>query len=350
MGVSGTMSDGFRQITPQFNFEAASNSALMVVLSKAELRYSRDGWSSKDWGDIHPPITGKWELVSVEQRGETLKDDAFNEWRQKHVGWTELTIDGNSLAMAGDNTAKFDFEIDYDAGLLPQYTIRQDGNTKYSGVLMGNGFIDDTTLVVAVDLENSSTPQTFHTTDGRSTNLTYRRYRIPSIPTVFQSHPKATDRLKKAFESAATVARTDDTPVNTLHLLAALMRDGSLPEIAEVAERKKVSMTDLINRCDDAARVAERLFKATGDRGTGASRTTSAEQWKELFEATELKAKEWKHDYLGPAHLLMAFIADDPLTKLFLKEQGIDPAEIRDMTMQIYFSPGTDAPEVRTLP
>ncbi len=350
MGMGGTMSDGFRQITPQFNFEAASNSALLVVLGKAELRYSRDGWSSKNWGDIQPPITGIWELVSVEERGETLKDDAFNQWRQVHSDWTALTINENSLKMAGDNKTKFDFEIDFEFGLLPQYTIRQDGKSKYSGVLMGNGFIDNTTLIVAVNLEGGSTPQTFHTTDGKSTKLTYRRHHMPDIPTSFQSHPKATDRVKRAFESAATVARKDDTTLNTLHLLAALMRDGSLPEISEVAERKQISMTDLINRCDDAARVAERLFKATGDRGTGVSQTTSAEQWKELLEATELKAREWKHDYLGPAHLLMAFIADDPLTKLFLKEQGIEAAEIRDMTMQIRFSPSPDAPAVRTLP
>ncbi len=92
--------------------------------------------------------------------------------------------------------------------------------------------------------------------------------------------------------------------------------------------------------------MAERLFKATDDRGTGVSQTTSAEQWKELFEATELKAKEWKHDYLGPAHLLMAFIDDDPLTKLFLNDQGIEATEIRDMTMQIYFSPSGVAPAV----
>ena len=350
MGMCGTMSDGFRQITPQFNFEAASNSALMVVLGKAELRYSRNGWSSKTWGDIHPPIAGTWELVSVEQRGETLTQAAYDQWRKAHESWAELTIGTTSLTMIGDNAAKLDFSVDYEAGLLPQYTIRQDGNTKYSGVLMGNGFIDDNELVVAVDLEGSSTPQTFHTTDGKSTKLTYRRRPKSDILTIFQSHPKATDRVKRAFESAAKVARKDDTTFNTLHLLAALMRDGSLPEIAEVAEGKLISMTDLINRCDDAARVAERLFKATGDRGTGASQTTSAEQWKELFEAAELKAKEWKHDYLGPAHLLMAFIADDPLTKLFLKEQGIEAAEIRDMAIQIYFSPGRDAPVVRPIP
>jgi serine/threonine protein kinase len=195
---------------------------------------------------------------------------------------------------------------------------------------------------------------TLHRADTEVVKITHHTHddnlRMPDIPSVFQSHPKATDRVKRAFESAASVARKDDTTFNTLHLLAALMRDGSLPELAEVAKQKKISMSDLINRCDDAARVAERLFKATGDRRIGASQTSSTEQWKELFEATELKAKEWKHDYLGPAHFLMALIADDPLTKLFLKEQGIEATEIRDMTMQIAFSRGQDAPVVHPLP
>ena len=119
MGMSGTMSQGFRQITPTFHFEVASYARFSIVLRKAELRYSLNGWSSKTWGDIHPPITGKWELVSVEQRGETLAQKAFKDWRQVHVGWTELTIDEKSLTMAGDNATKFDFEIDHDAGLLP---------------------------------------------------------------------------------------------------------------------------------------------------------------------------------------------------------------------------------------
>ncbi len=180
MGVTGAMSDGFRQITPQFHFEVASNSLLLVVLGKAELRYSRNGWSSKTWGDIHPPITGKWELVSVEQRGETLTQTAYDQWRKSHENWIELTIEATSLTMAGDNAAKLDFSVDYDAGPLPQYTIRQDGNTKYSGVLMGNGFIDDNELIVAVDLEGSSTPKTFHTKDGKTTKLTYRR--MPAKP------------------------------------------------------------------------------------------------------------------------------------------------------------------------
>jgi hypothetical protein len=165
-----------RQITPSFDFAFPNNASLVVVPGRAELRYSLNGWSSKTSGDIHPPIIGKWELVSVEQRGETLAHETFKDWRQKHSGWTELIIDAKSLTMAGENTMRFDFEIDHDAGALPQYTISSDGETKFEGVLMGNGFIDDTTLVVAVDLDGNAALKTFHAKDGKATYLTYRRY------------------------------------------------------------------------------------------------------------------------------------------------------------------------------
>lgn len=73
-----------------------------------------------------------------------------------------LAIDENSLTMGGDNAMKSDFENDYDAGPLSQYMMSQDGDTKYVGVLIGNGIVDDTTLVFAVDLTGSSKPKTFH--------------------------------------------------------------------------------------------------------------------------------------------------------------------------------------------
>ncbi len=361
MGSLGTTPASIRQITPVFHFEIAINSLASITLSKAELRYSLKGWSSKTWGDIHPPITGKWELIAVEERGESLTQDAFNDWRQKHASWTELTIDENSLTMAGDNAAKFDFLVDYDAGILPQYTIRWDGETKFEGVLMGNGFVDDTTLVFAVDLEGSSTPKTFHTKDGKSTNLTYRRNRVTDIPAdaslktgassesvestaalstevalkIFQSHPKATDRTKNAFRTAAASAHKDGKPLNTLYLLAALIRHGSVPAIAEIAEQKKIEIKDLMERCELAAQGAD---------------VTSIEQWQMLAATANDTAKQWKHDYLGTEHLLMVLIAGGTSTQHFLSEQGIEAAAIRDMAMQIYFSPGRDAPVVRPLP
>ncbi len=226
---------------------------------------------------------------------------------------------------------------------------------------MGNGFIDDNKLVIAVDLEGSSTPQTFHTTDGKSTNLTYRRHRMTDIPAnasvktgassesaestaalstevalkIFQSHPKATDRIKNAFRTAAASANKDGKPLNTLYLLAALIRHGSVPAIAEIAEQKKVAIKDLLERCELAAQAAD---------------GTSIEQWQMLAATAVDTAKQWKHDYLGTEHLLMALIAEGTLTTSFLSEQGIEAAAIRDMAMQIYFSPGQNAPAVRPLP
>ncbi len=360
-GVTGTMSGGFRQIMPQFNFEVASYPVEVLVLRKVELRYSLNGWSSKNWGDIHPPITGKWELVSVERRGETLARDALSDWRKKHSGWTELTVDESSLMMAGDNATKFDFSVDHVVGVLPQYSISQVGETKFEGVLMGNGFVDDTTLVFAVDLDGSSKPKTFHTEDGKTTNLTYRRNGVTNIhanaslktstpsgsvePTasqstkvalkIFQGHPKATDRTKNAFEAAVASAHKDGKALNTLYLLAALIRHGSVPAMAEIAERKKIAMKDLMERCELAAQVAD---------------ATSVEQWQMLAATADDTAKQWKRNYLGTEHLLLALIADGTSTNRFLSEQGIEAAAIRDMTMQVYLSPGRDAPVVRPLP
>ncbi len=299
VGMSGTMSEGFRQITPTFHFEVASNSLHSVILPMAELRYSFNGWSSKTWGDIHPPITGKWELVSVEERGETLAQEAFNDWRQKHSDWTALTIDENSLTMAGDNVATFDFVIDHEAGVLPQYVVSQNGETKFEGVLMGSGFVDDATLVIAVDPSGDSKPKTFHNKDGMSTNLTYRRDGVAEIhgalqrtdaPTesvasagaqstkvalkIFQGHPKATDRIVNAFKTATASARKNGKPLNSLYLLAALMRHGSVPALAEIADEKNISMTDLIERCELAAQCAD---------------VTSIEQWQMLIASNRFR-------------------------------------------------------------
>ncbi len=65
-----------------------------------------------------------------------------------------------------------------------------------------------------------------------------------------------------------------------------------------------------------------------------------AQQWSELAATAEFTAKQWKQDYLGAEHLVMALIADGTLSKRFLSDQGIEAAAVYDMQMQIYFSPG----------
>ncbi|WP_442511310.1 protein kinase domain-containing protein [Novipirellula sp. SH528] len=176
-GMSGISSPSFRQIAPTLIFGNGPGPLSLIFLSKAELRYSRSGWSSSTWGDIHPPLTGAWELVSVEQRGETLSRKPLDQWKRKHPNWERLAIEKTTLSMVGAVAETFDFTIVYGAGPLPQFQLSQDGNTRFAGVLMGNGFVDDTQLQIAVDLDDETKPTTFHTTDGVTTKLTYRRTR-----------------------------------------------------------------------------------------------------------------------------------------------------------------------------
>jgi ATP-dependent Clp protease ATP-binding subunit ClpA len=150
-----------------------------------------------------------------------------------------------------------------------------------------------------------------------------------------QGDRKTTNGTQNAFEAAVAAAQKDGKSLNPLYLLAALMRHDSVPAIAELAEQEKVSMRDLIERCDLAAQVAD---------------ATSIEQWPMLATTADHTANQWKHDYLGTEHLLMALIADGASTKSFLSEQGIEAAAIHDMMIQIYFSPSSIAPRARVVP
>lgn len=175
LGMTGPHSESFRQIIPSLTCETGANHRTLVALSGAELRYSRDGWFSSTWGDLHPPITGTWGLVSVEQRNEPLIQEQFPEWRRDHPKWNQLEIGETSVVFNGDDRRTYEFELDHDTGPLPKFKIGKDGNTKHAGVLMGNGFVDDTKLTIAVDIDGNSTPKTFHTKDGVTTKLTYQR-------------------------------------------------------------------------------------------------------------------------------------------------------------------------------
>lgn len=177
--MTGSASLDFFQIAAHFLFQDNPYQGTSVILPKAEVRYSRNGWSSPTWGDLHPPVTGMWILVSVEERGETLSIESFEEWKQKHTDWTRLTIDDKSLSMAGDDFKTYDFAVVYDSGVLAEFRLSEEGVTKYEGVLMSAAFVDHTKLHLAVDLEGNSKPMTFHTSDGKATQLAYHRVAKP---------------------------------------------------------------------------------------------------------------------------------------------------------------------------
>ncbi|MBL8815776.1 MAG: hypothetical protein JNL58_07075 [Planctomyces sp.] len=113
--------------------------------------------------------------MSVEKGGESLAQEAFEQWQLEHAGWKQLTIDGTSVRMSDEHATTFDVHVDHDATPAPEYRLSHQGETKYEGILMGNGFVDNTQLVIAIDPEGGTKVRTFKTSDGRTTCLSYRR-------------------------------------------------------------------------------------------------------------------------------------------------------------------------------
>lgn len=71
---------------------------------------------------------------------------------------------------------------------------------------------------------------------------------------------------------------------------------------------------------------------------------TTAEEWRELAATTEFASKQWKHDYIGPDHLLMALITSGTPAYEFLSEQGMEAAVIRDMEKRLFIKPRRQSP------
>lgn len=212
-GMTGSITDRFRQIAPSFLWQNGQSGRL-VVLSKAELRYSRDGWSSSAWGDIHPPITGKWNLTSVKAGDELLGKQQFNDWKLGNTPWSNLEIGDGTLRMGSDQSAIYKLTLNHNA--FPQkFQIIRKAESKFAGVFMGSGFSDNKTLKIAVDVSGKSTPTTFHTKDGSTTLLTY--HRAEKVSNTSDSELPTTEKV------AATLAPSMDLPSDTqVHVVGCL--------------------------------------------------------------------------------------------------------------------------------
>lgn len=187
----------FRQILPHLECETGLRSRQFIALSDVELRWSRDGWSSPDWGKIHPPITGDWKLIEIKQDDEVLDAAKFEEWRSSHIGWSQLSISDASLVMAGSTPAiKYDLALDYSAA-VPTYQLSSDGEVKFRGVFMGNGFNDDTELRVMVAADGGESPKTFRAKDDDALCLVFRRIAKP----VFFESERRSGQLQKQNDS-----------------------------------------------------------------------------------------------------------------------------------------------------
>ncbi|WP_167547186.1 serine/threonine-protein kinase [Stieleria maiorica] len=193
MGASQrSQSDGevvFRQILPGLNIETGPNSAKLVVLSQAELRWSRDGWSSPDWGEIHPPIDGTWKLHSVKADGADLDDAAFERFCEQHPAWMTIRISNEDELTLDAESSPQPFKLRLSYQDLSRFQMVRDGKSAYQGLFMGNGFIDDTELRLTLDLSGGPPPQNYRTEGTDAITLDYRRAK-ESIDSKASNHPQ----------------------------------------------------------------------------------------------------------------------------------------------------------------
>lgn len=183
-GVTGTTQrskkDGeltFRQFAPGLTYQTGLQPREMVVLVDVELRYSRDGWSSPDWGVIHAPLTGEWELKSVTANGKELDHEAFETWKTEYEPWTQIVISNNEVFyLAGEtDDAEFDLEQDNSSRALPEFRLLQSEKVKYSGLFTTNSAIDFTKLSLTLDLNGGPSPESYDTEKSDAIRLSYER-------------------------------------------------------------------------------------------------------------------------------------------------------------------------------
>ncbi|WP_160149363.1 serine/threonine protein kinase [Roseiconus lacunae] len=184
-GVTGTFyrsrEDGeltFKQYLPGVLHKQAGTTAQMVYLSDIELRYSRDGWSSSDWGDLHPVLDGDWKLESVSRYGKQLEGPKLDEWRSNRPWWDSIKIrDNQRLTLTGVNRPnKFWIELSYDDA-LPKIELKVDASSEdldqnLYGVFMTNAAVDFTKLTLVIDTDQVDS---FRTEGTHATKMQFTR-------------------------------------------------------------------------------------------------------------------------------------------------------------------------------
>jgi hypothetical protein len=149
----------------------------------------------------------------------------------------------------------------------------------------------------------------------------------------FRRELMPTDRTIQVFALAEESAKQNQQVPNLLHLLAALLRNNGPAAIAvgEVLKDKELTLSELILRCDEAAKNAN---------------ANSTAEWTQVRNAAEATARQWKHDYLSVEHLLMALLNEGTITSQFLQQQGSEAKAVRDTLYQMQTGTNVQAPVV----
>ncbi|GAB5445051.1 MAG: hypothetical protein Fues2KO_54000 [Fuerstiella sp.] len=201
MGTSQKDSAGeetFRQILPSLQWKTGPKSYKAIILDEIELRWSRDGWKSPGYGQIHPPLDGIWALKSVEQDGEPLADDALFTWLTDHHALRRLVIKDESVKLLPPQRNErqpetlppptapiYDLRLYYDHS-PPRFSMFEDRGAKqvevYRGLFMGSGFVDNQTLKLVLAPDTTDWPTRFTSEGTDSTKLVYERIETEDVP------------------------------------------------------------------------------------------------------------------------------------------------------------------------
>jgi len=165
----------FQQFLPHLDCETGVRSREFVALRGAELRWSRDGWSSPDWGNVHPPFTGVWTLTKIMRNKMPLDEAQFDEWKRDHPQWGQLVIEEPFLRMAGTTPkSTYGLALDY-SGAVPVYRLTSDSVVKFSGVFMSNGLVKDSELSLMVADDVGESDRIYRATDKDAIALLFLR-------------------------------------------------------------------------------------------------------------------------------------------------------------------------------
>lgn len=221
MGTSQKDSAGeetFRQILPNLQWKTGPKSYKAIILDEIELRWSRDGWKSPGYGQIHPPLDGIWMLKTVEQNGEALANTALLKWLTEHHTLRRLVIEDQSVkllpplrnerqpdTLPPPTAPRYDLKLDYDHS-PPRFSMFEDRGAKqvevYRGLFMGSGFVDNQTLKLVLAPDTTDWPTRFTSEGTDSTKLVYERIETEDVP--LKPVPKV-DEDKTDSANASTI-------------------------------------------------------------------------------------------------------------------------------------------------
>lgn len=241
MGTSQKDSAGeetFRQILPSLQWKIGPKSYKAIILDEIELRWSRDGWKSPGYGQIHPPLDGIWALKSVEQNGEALTDAALRRWLIDQHQIRRLIIRADSVDLLPPRpkpeftpipATKHKLQLDYDHS-PPRFSILDNKGDKqvklYHGLFMGSGFVDNQSLKLILAPDNADWPTRFTSQDTDSTKLVYERIESENVP--LEPVPKVDEYKTDSANAPTTEMPAEQSASVNATIQLQVAGDGSL--------------------------------------------------------------------------------------------------------------------------